>query len=99
MSDFSDFWLETVRIQANAQQMFPLEDTVNPCNTSYRNQFELDMAAYERDRDKAEQITEPCHRCHRLAVLYMCEFCKMEYCIDCLGPHECSAEILWGGKL
>lgn len=51
------------------------------------------MADYERDRDSAASVTEPCVRCHALPGKEECPFCERLYCEGCLALHECKGEI------
>ena len=71
---------------------------MNPCNTSYRNQFELDMQAYERDRESAASVTEPCTDCGQPAT-EQCQFCSLEYCDKCQVTHNCVVAQMRQGRI
>lgn len=98
MSDFADFWLETARIQSNSLKMFKTEDTMRPCFNPIE-QYESYMAAFERDRDSAASVSEPCTRCGIVAELDECPFCHRLYCEPCQEKHECTIQQLRDGVM
>ena len=83
MSDFADFWLETARIQANSQRMFPMEK-------------DEAMAAYEKDLDRAEQVSEPCEDCNQ-PIQELCHLCSRGFCERHLATHECATRQIVDG--
>ena len=59
-----------------------------PCFNPVQNQREL-MAAYERDRDSAASVSEPCYLCSRTATEH-CDFCNKDYCEGHMVWHPCA---------
>ena len=68
---------------------------MRPCFNPVQHQREL-MAAYERDRDSAASVSEPCADC-RQPMTEICEFCSGGFCERHMETHQCTVRILRRG--